>query len=141
MELLAHAVIAGRAPDVFPEEARFFLVRDEPCPVGVTAAFELSVVVRVRDEVVTPGIPGKQLVAARPGERNLDELGREPRDVVVLICHAHAKVLEVPYELGKHPGHVACVHDHLVMLGAESARNRFRIATLVEHELEPLDRR
>ena len=59
---------------------------------------------------------------------------------MVLVAHPDAEVLEVPDELGEYPPHVAGVHDHLVVLGAEDARDVLRVRALVEHELEAVDR-
>ena len=46
----------------------------------------------------------------------------------------------MPDQVGERVGHVTLVHDHLVVLGAEAARERLGGRALVEDELEALDR-
>ena len=64
------------------------------------------------------------------------KLRREPRDVEVLVARAGAQILEVPDELGQHPGHVAGVQDGLVVLGADAARHQLGVGALVSGHLE-----
>ena len=85
-----------RARHVGREERGLVLVGDEPLPEVVVAAGGSRPASALSAAVVAPRVAGEQLVAAGAGQHDLDELARQPRDVVVRVALADAQVLEVP---------------------------------------------
>src|SRR5439155_10348909 len=107
-------------------------------PVLVVAALESLSVAEACE--IPPGIAAEELVAARAGEDDLDELARESCDIEVRVGLADAQVLEAPDERRQDPFHVARVQDDLVVLRSQRVRELLRTAALVEAELEAGDR-
>ena len=118
------------------EHARDRRVRDQPLPEAVVLVDVVLEVVVDDRPVVTPRIAAEQLVAARSGEHDLDELRCELGGVEVRIALADARLLEMPHEPPHHALHVARLEHHLVVLGLEQVREVLGPFALVERELE-----
>src|SRR5579884_2104109 len=97
-EDIVRRVVPELPQDGTVEEIRFLLVGNEPLPEGVIPAQVVLAVVG-DGRVVPPRVAAEELVAARSGEDDLDELARQPGDVVVRIALADAQVLQVPDQL------------------------------------------
>ncbi len=99
--------VAQLAPHRWSEEAGTHFVGYQAAPEGVVLR-DVVVDVLIDDgAVVAPGVPGKQLVAARTGQDHLDESAREAGKIVVGVGLPDPGVLEVPGEGGQAAHHVA----------------------------------
>src|SRR6185312_11342835 len=83
------------------------LWRREPLPIVEVAVDIVFKVASARRAIVAPGVAAKELVTARPGEHDLDELACQLRRIVVGVALSDPRLFEVTDQRGERTLHVA----------------------------------